>query len=260
MTEYPEEYAPEIDFGGGTVEAGDKSIIFTGQDGEKYILTGGGPVGVGDPVVIHTTAEGEQVTHGASRLKVGDKVILVQTQDGDTVGLHAAPVFDCNFIPKWVKAHYEQHDPPDGTLQYASYDIHLSRPLDPYEIVNVYFDFWHGFDDRGVQPWYPNMGVWIGFGPDDENYYWPGGDPYLTVRGQPAVDLGGEATLAGTYDGESRWTINDFMGTLYPYGRADWKVEYIHIHISQQSTLAFYNYTEGDMRGVSLCYVGEKEV
>jgi hypothetical protein len=129
--------------------------------------------------------------------------------------------------------------------------------LDPSELVNVRFDFSKLCNYGGVQPWYPCGGVWLGFGPDDENYYWPQGDPYEVIRGQPAVNLGGGATLVGTLtNNNTTWCIPDFLGTLYPIGIATWKVEYIHIHISQQSSLYFTNYTKSRLLYTTVCAGG----
>ncbi|BDZ68614.1 hypothetical protein GCM10025860_20620 [Methanobacterium ferruginis] len=241
------------------INAGSKVLIFPIKDGKKVSLGPGAPAEVGKHICYHKTRSGELVTHGMKGLAIGDEVIVVHTRDGDLVGLRSGtpnPIRKCIPLNKFIHPHFEQHDPPDATWQYIKYDIELSQALDPSDIVNIVMDFEIECNGGGVQPWYPCGGVWIGFGPEKDEYYWPQGDPYITIRGQPAVVLGpgGYGTLVGELqNGNSRWCIEDFLGHLYPYGGASWPVKWIHVHMSQNSTLYFKNYLESRMVNFQLC-------
>jgi hypothetical protein len=126
--EYPTEYDPTAPIDSNeNVSVNDKVIIFKDKYEGNDILATGDKVSVGDPIVIHTTNTTDKVTHGKSSIEVGDKIIIVPTQDDDLVALKAGAdsYSDCNIIHHYTHPHYEQHDPPDGTWQYASFDIKL---------------------------------------------------------------------------------------------------------------------------------------
>jgi hypothetical protein len=262
MTEYDE----SLFSNNPDVVAGDQCIIFNARDGEKIALHKGFNLGVGDTIVVHHTSDGDLVTHGNSRIGIGDTVVVVPLVDGDLAALNPGlnPYRDCPLIDKSTHDYSQQHDPADDTYQYHAYSIHLSDLIGWGDYVNARFDFEIGSEQLGgVQPWYPYGGAWIGLGASNTggnvnqgSWWWPGGNPYLTIRGQPAVTLGpnGNATLVGVLkNGGSTWVIEDFIGHLYPYGLISWDIEYIHIHISQQSTLFFYNYTDTRMPYSHFC-------
>jgi len=250
------------------VMAGERCILLRDKNGHFNILPKGDKIGVGDTITIHRTNTGDLVTHGKSRIGIGDKVIIVPLKDGDLAALSPGinPWRDCIIIPKTTFPKGEEHDPPDETMQHHSYSIELSRALDPFELANARFDFSIGCDDRGVQPWYKCGGVWIGLGAENTNgdpstgtWYWPAGDPYRTIRGQPVCSLDGStACMVGVQSNDYQtWCIQDFMHSLYPYGIASWPVKWIHIHISQQSSLFFYNYTKSRLTQATICAGGD---
>lgn len=248
------------------ITIGDNCIVFNTKNGDKHVLSGGGPPAVGDKVVVLPTKGGDLVTHGNSRIGVGDRVIVVPLADGDMAALSPGinPWRDCPIIEKTTFPKGEDHDPPDETMQHHSYSIELSRPLDPYELVNARFDFTRGCDTRGFQNWYPCGGVWLGLGAEDTNgipgtgrWFWPAGNPYYIIRGQPMANLGNGVVMAGILSNDNEtWCIQDFMGTLYPYGRLDWPVKWIHVHISNNSSLYWKNYTRSDMVHATICAGG----
>lgn len=250
------------------ITIGDNCIVFNTKNGDKHVLSGGGPPAVGDKVVVLPTKEGDLVTHGNSRIGVGDRVIVVPLADGDMAALSPGinPWRDCPIQPKTTLPDGEEHDPPDDTYQHHSYVIELVTPLDPFEEVNVRFDFEVGCDERGFQPWYPCGGVWLGLGAADTQgdrnsgtWYWPGGNPFMVIRGQPMTQLGPNApapVIGSLSNNGTTWCIENFLHGLYPYGRADWDVKYIYVHISQQSSLYFYNYTRSTLNQASICAGG----
>jgi len=249
------------------VIAGDRCILFKTKGGWAA-LPKGFNIGVGDTIVVHKDISGEWITHGNNRIGIGDKVIVVPTRDGDLAALNPGtnPWRDCPIVPKTTHPKGEMHDPPDDTWQHHSYSIELSRALDPFEIVNVRFDFTKGFDNRGFQPWYPWGGVWLGLGAEDSNgdpfdgtWYWPVGNPYMVIRGQPMISLDGSTIcMIGEQTNDYQtWCIKNFLQGLYPFGRAEWDVKWIHVHISQQSTLYWKNYTLSDLDHASVCAGGE---
>jgi len=239
------------------IETGDKVIVFPTKAGTAALGPGEEP-SVGDLIAVHKTKDGDIVTHGKSDINIGDEVILVKTLDGDTVALRSGkpnPINQCNIIPHGFHDESAPHDPPDDTYQYYATTIFLDRPVYPSELLNVVLGFRVDDDSRGVQPWYPYGGVWIGISEDGENWWWPGGDPYLTIRGQPAFHCDPTSTpLAGfKQDSGHTWCIYNLMGIFYPLGMASWPVSYIHVHVSQQSSLYFYNYTNTSLISASLC-------
>jgi len=236
---------------------GDKVIIFPTKAGTAALGPGESPE-VGDLIAVHKTINGDLVTHGKSDITVGDKVIIVHTLDGDQVALHSGapnPIKKCMTIAHGYGDESQPHSPPDDTYQYHATNIILSRPVYPEELLNVVLKFGPQEDTRGIQPWYPYGGVWIGISEDGNDWYWAGGNPYMTIRGQPAFHCDEHSTpLVGfKRDGGRTWCIYNFMESFYPIGQANWPVNYIHVHISQQSTLAFYNYTKTGFTSAHLC-------
>ena len=239
------------------LEQGDKLIIFPTKQGNAVLGPGESP-NIGDLIAVHRTKDEDIVTHGKSDISIGDEVILVKTIDGDTVALRSGkpnPINQCMVVPHGYGDESEPHTPADDTYQYHATNIILSRPVYPEELLNVVLKFAPQADYRGVQPWYPYGGVWIGVSEDGENWYWAGGDPYLTIRGQPAFHCDADsAPLVGEKkDSGQTWCIENFMAAFYPIGTANWPVNYIHVHISQQSTLAFWNYTKTGFDSAHLC-------
>lgn len=258
-------YDEEIFDNNPDVIAGDRCILFKTKSGWAG-LPNGFNIGVGDTIVVHKDITGEWITHGNNRIGVGDKVIVVPLADGDLAALNPGtnPWRDCPIVPKTTFPMGEEHDPPDETMQHNSYSIELSRELDPYELVNVRFDLIKGCDTRGFQTWYPCGGVWLGLGaadtngnPDTGTWFWPEGNPYSTIRGRPIADLSTGVVMVGelTNDNET-WCIKNFMGSLYPYGRGTWPVKWIHVHISNNSSLYWKNYTRSDMIQATICAGG----
>lgn len=240
------------------IEQGDRAIIFPTQNGDKAALGPGSNPSISQHIAIHETKDGDIVTHGKSELHLGDEVIIVHTKDGDQVALRSGnpnPILRCNIIGEGFHDKSEPHNPPDDSFQYHATTIFLERPVYPDENLNVVLRFAVQEDGRGVQPWYPKGGVWIGISEDGKDWWWPGGDPYVTIRGQPQFHCDPTSTpLVGEkQDGGSTWCIQNFMEAFYPLGTGNWPVSFIHVHISQQSTLFFYNYTKTYLTGASLC-------
>lgn len=246
---------------------GTRGILFKTGNADWQLLGKGNKIRVGDKIVLNHTRDGDLVTHGKTQIKIGDKVILVPGRDGDVYALKQGmgnPWQECPLIPQGTHDYSQQHTPADDTFQYHAYSIHLSTPLKAGDYVNARFDFELGSEQLGgFQPWYPYGGVWIGLGASNTggvvgegDWWWPQGNPYMIIRGQPAVILGpnGNATLVGELkNGGSTWVIEDFVGHIYPYGVIQWDIEYVHIHISQQSTLFWYNYTDTRMPYSHFC-------
>lgn len=247
---------------------GDHCILFKTRGNEYVALPHGFGLAVGDTIVVHKSFNGDLVTHGNNRIGIGDKVIVVPLADGDLAALNPGtnPWRDCPIQPKTTFPDGEEHDPPDDTYQHHSYVIELVTPLDPFEEVNVRFDFEVGCDERGFQPWYPCGGVWLGLGAADTQgdrnkgtWYWPGGNPFMVIRGQPMAILGPYApapVIGSLSNNGTTWCIENFLHGLYPYGRADWDVKYIYVHISQESSLYWYNYTRSTLNHASICAGG----
>lgn len=239
------------------INEGDEVIIFPTEKG-KAVLGPGGKPRVGDLIAVHETKSGDIVTHGTSDIKIGDEVIIVHTKDGDQVALRSGkpnPIKECHVIGEGFHDRSQQHDPIDDTYQHHSTIIYLDRPVYPHELLNVTLQFIVDDDNRGIQPWYPYGGVWLGISEDGKNWYWPAGDPFTTIRGQPIFHCDPVSTpLAGFKQNNGRrWCIYNFMENFYPIGKATWPVSFIYVHISQQSTLAFYNYTRTYLSTASLC-------
>ncbi|MDY9922804.1 hypothetical protein [Methanobacterium sp.] len=240
------------------IEQGDHAIIFPTENGDKAALGPGSQPSVGQHIAIHETVDGDIVTHGKSELHQGDEVIIVHTKDGDQVALRSGkqnPILKCKVVPHGYGDESMPHSPPDDTYQYHATNIILSRPVYPEELLNVVLKFGPQADYGGVQPWYPYGGVWIGVSEDSESWYWAGGNPYMFIRGQPVFHCDPDSMpLAGfKRDGGRTWCIYNFMELFYPIGQANWPVNYIHVHISQQSSLFFYNRTRTSFSSAHLC-------
>lgn len=260
-------YDTEIFNNNPDVIPGDRCILFKTRGNEYVALPHGFGLAVGDTIVVHKDINGDLITHGNNRIGVGDKVIVVPLADGDLAALNPGtnPWRDCPIVEKTTFPKGEFHDPPDDTMQHMSYSIELTREIDPFETMNVRFDFTRGCDTRGFQNWYPCGGVWLGFGAANTNgtlgtgsWFWPAGDPYATIRGQPMITLDGSTMCIAGYQSNDfkTWCIPNFLQTLYPYGRLDWPVKWIHVHISTNSTLFWKNYTRSDMLHATICAGG----
>ena len=239
------------------INQGDEVIIFPTKRGDA-VLGPGGPPSVGDLIAVHRTKDGDIVTHGKSDISIGDEVILVKTIDEDTVALRSSkpnPINQCMLLPNGFSDVSMPHDPPDDTYQYHATNIILSRPVYLDELLNVVLSFRVEKEDGGVQPWYPYGGVWIGVSEDGESWYWSGGNPYMFIRGQPTFHCDPDSMpFAGFKQDSGRtWCIHNFMELFYPIGQANWPINYIHVHISQQSSLYFYNRTKTTLISASLC-------
>lgn len=69
------------------ISEGDKTIIYTTQNGEKVALPPGNTPSVGDTVLVHRLPDGTLVTHGNSNIQVGDTVLVTRTQTGEYVAV-----------------------------------------------------------------------------------------------------------------------------------------------------------------------------
>lgn len=232
------------------VMAGDHVIIFNTQEDSLAALPPGEKIKEGDLIVIHPEISDDLVTHGNTRIKVGDKVIVVQSQDNDLIALKPSwkPYRDCPLIQHGTHDESLQHDPPEEEwgYQYHAYTIHLSKTITPWDIdanaLKVRFDFRPKICAQGMQPWWEGGGIWLGISEDGKDWYWPGGDPYRTIRGPPMFCSSPQICEAGNHNEDyTIWTFEDFVHTLYPWGRATFDINYVHIHISHNSSLYWKN-------------------
>jgi len=160
--------------------------------------------------------------------------------------------------------------------QYMAYEDHVSGGdgtnymwEDDAIIMNMHVH--HYTNSKGFQNWYPSGGVWIGVhGVKSKKWYWyDNSDPYLVLRGGPPfyTFIPPESEVVpypggyGVYctDGGSaikKYRVENFLAHFgLPSNEA---VDKVHIHISNNSTLLWYNYVRASLTYFSLCRMNPK--
>lgn len=252
------EYDPEIFTNNPDVIAGDSGIVFkTGNSGLEY-LGKGDPLREGDLIVAHHSSDGDIITHGRSRIGVGDKVILVKSKDGDIYALKAGrknPYRDCPLIPHVTHDLSVLNDPPhEDTYLYKKYIIDLGRPIQrvdgAWPAIHLRMDFDVEYHNEGFQSWYPYGGVWLGVsetGHDDDWYWCVGtGSPYITIAGPPMWE--------GNTNGDNQFCVTNWLGgcPLCCPPSFD-EINYLHIHIRNTSSLYWGGFVKTRLLYVTLC-------
>lgn len=246
------------------VVAGDAVIIFRDKDGNDLILNKGEHPKVGDPIVIHPTKTGEIVTHGKSKIGVGDKVILVKGKDGDIYALEAGinSYRDCQIIRHVKHDLSVQNDPPhEDSYFYHKYVFELERPIQRlpgggWPPVNLRIDFDVDYNNEGFQCWYPHGGLWLGVAENwtidsnEDDFWWclGTGDPHMTIRG-PAIWEGGN-------DGENQYCVTNWLQACPqccpPPASID-EINYIQVYLSSQSSEYFGGFVKTHLLYLTVC-------
>ena len=226
------------------VTAGDNCIIFKTKNGEKVAVTKGIQPRGGDKVIVHHTSDGDLITHGKSRIGVGDTVVVVPGEDGDLYGLKGwiNPMRDCQLIH-----HRRFNSNGDSTIYpgryyYKKSVFDLERPTERlpdggWPRINLRLDF--AITNREIgndfgDMWYPYGGVWVGVSENGEDYWWCGGtgSPYATIAGPPMWHRGEEGMVQLCIE---HWLGGCPLCCPPPFDT----INYIQVHLHTTSSLYF---------------------
>jgi hypothetical protein len=240
------------------VDTGDKTILFKTVNDTTEVLPAGHELGVGDKIVVHKTHYGDTVTHGRSKIAVGDRVVVVPLNDGDLAALYPkldkdSPIHNCQLIGASYAGTADTASicyDLAGTYKYIKYAVTLGEPMVRYNQYNLRLDFtaawsgknwyavWGPFCTQEYPEWdslciYAGVGVWVGLGNDGvvNRWIWDS-DPWPTVRGPPhhINYLNGHESIPSC----PSWTMIDFFNS---YGLSE--CNYIEIVLHNRASFYF---------------------
>jgi hypothetical protein len=240
------------------VEAGSKAILFDTKYQGKRALTSGYGVEPGDLIVVHKDKHGELITHGKSKIKEGDEIIVVPGKDDDLYALYPAldkdkPTRDCRLIGGSFAGTADNSSSCyelAGTYKYIKYAVSLGEPMVRYNQYNLRLGFTVAWSGKGWYPvwgpfcteeypdycsscWYAGVGVWVGLGNDGVVNHWIyDSDPWPTIRGPPHhINYpGGHASIPAC----PSWTMINFFNS---YGLSE--CNYIEIVLHNRASFYF---------------------
>jgi hypothetical protein len=143
-------------------------------------------------------------------------------------------------------------------FQYLAYEYYLGEYIWSDDAIVMNMKVHHYTNGIGFQCWYPSGGVWIGLhGFKTKKWYWYMGiDPYAVVRAGPPFYTEYLPINSGCDDGGSgiaSYRRDNFLGNFgLPSNEA---IDAVHVHISNNSTLMWYNYVRTRLNYFSLCRV-----
>lgn len=206
---------------------------------------GGSKVRVGEEIAVHKSdmVIADYLSHGRSRVKVGDDVIIRPSVEFPLVALK--PV-GCGL--EWYKNSHGV-DNYDNSRQYFHYVYKFDEPMmigggTKFDIRIIMNRVEYG---EGFQNWYPYGGIWIGaisVGEDaDEDTvdFWIDANPYDVVSGPPNV-----ACEEGVFEYELTVDFNKIIPD-----ETYW-AHYLVFHVRVCSTLFWSNRTRSEI-GKVIC-------